>query len=355
MAEPLAAAKVATWWGKYRVVLFFVLGLGAVDAVIAHYRNLWRNYEPHWYLDRMEACRQKPFDIIVLGSSPAMYGINPNILGGLRRQGEVLESAYDLTLPLATTAEVYHALEHGLAAPPRLLLYGITATDLNDDRVEPLGPRWLMDVRDVVRWCRDRPASAPWAVRNYGEQRLTDAWQLMRYREGIRLWAADTIESIWPGLCSEAATEARAARTNREGVRNSNGFQSPEPTPAHRLDCLKEAGQVTNSFTFLDNYHVGRYVVYLDRVLDWAASHHVPIVLIDMPVSADLDQRLHPAAFATYRAALAEVEKRRAVRILRPTRDAVGLTDADFSDVVHLNQNGAKRLTTWIRAELADK
>lgn len=355
MVEPVAETKRSTWWGKYRVLLFFALGLLAVDAVIAHYKSLWRSYESHPYRDRLEACRQQRFDIIVLGSSPALYGIDPNLLVGMRRDGTVLESAFDLAFPLATTAEVYHAVEHGLAAPPRLFVYGITATDINDDRVVPQSPRELMDARDVVRWCRERPESTWWAVRNYGGERLTGAWKLMQYRDGIRLWAADKVENLWPGLCPEVAAEARAARERRESLRGSNGFQSPEPTPDFRLDCLKAAGKVEDTFSFLENYHVGVYLVYLHRLLDWAEIHHVPIVLVDMPVSADLDQRICPQAFATFRAALAEVERKRAVRILRPTREEVGLTDADFADVVHLNQSGAKRLTTWLRRELADE
>jgi hypothetical protein len=70
-----------------------------------------------------------------------------------------------------------------------------------------------------------------------------------------------------------------------------------------------------------------------------------------MPVSADLE-KMHAPAFALYRAALAEVERSRGVRVLRATRPAVGLGDDDFADPIHLNAAGAAKLSAWLRNEI---
>ena len=67
-----------------------------------------------------------------------------------------------------------------------------------------------------------------------------------------------------------------------------------------------------------------------------------------MPVTADLEAK-YAAAVAEFRTRLAEVESRRGVKVVRATRDAVGLGDGDFADLIHLNHIGAKKLSTWVR------
>jgi hypothetical protein len=75
-------------------------------------------------------------------------------------------------------------------------------------------------------------------------------------------------------------------------------------------------------------------------------------VLVDLPVSAELEEGICPRPFAAYRAVLDEVERTRGVRVLRATRGAVGLTDAQFCDLIHLNGEGKARLSAWVRREL---
>src|SRR5262249_21753480 len=155
--------------------------------------------------------------------------------------------------------------------------YGMCASDLNDDRVSPDGPRRLMSAGDVVVWCRHRPEGAPWCLRHFAEERLTGAWRLFRHRNGIRLWAADHVEKLWPGACPEAAAEARGNLAPAADLHTNLGHQSPPATPEFRLDLLKAAGKVSPDFPFLDNYRLDGYLTYLHRLLDWAAQHRVPI------------------------------------------------------------------------------
>src|SRR5207244_3120537 len=106
-------------------------------------------------------------DLVIVGGSPTMCGIDPALLVGTPWRCAPVRSAYNLGLPLGTTAEVCHAVEHGLAAAPRLLVYGATATDFNDNRVEPNGARQLMTAADAVRWAAARPGDAGWCARHF--------------------------------------------------------------------------------------------------------------------------------------------------------------------------------------------
>jgi hypothetical protein len=333
--EPLVPAKRLLL--RFRVVLYLLAGLAAVDVVVDQFADVWRSYEPHPYIDHLRACRAHPWDLVVVGGSPAAYGFDPTVLAGMHWQGHRLDRVYNLGLILATAAEVYHATVRALPEPPRLLVYGITASDLNDDRLEPNGPRQLMTAADVVTWCRERPDAADWCLRHYLDERVQRLWKLYYYRNGIRAWAAAQAQGLWSG----------------------DGLASPLAPLIHinvdsteRLDHLRAQGKVKKVFPFLDNFHIGSYLTYLHRLLDWGDRHGVPIVLVDLPVSAELEERVCPRPFAVYRAALDDLERKRGVRVLRATRAAVGLTDAHFADLIHLNGEGKARLSAWVRREL---
>jgi len=96
-----------------------------------------------------------------------------------------------------------------------------------------------------------------------------------------------------------------------------------------------------------------RYLASLDRMLERSALGGVPVVIVDLPVPADLDTRLFPDQFAAYRSALAKAAAARDVPVLWATRDAVELTDADCADLVHVNGNGAARLSRWVREAIS--
>ena len=115
-----------------------------------------------------------------------------------------------------------------------------------------------------------------------------------------------------------------------------------------RFDLVKAAGARETRFHFLENYRQGEHLRYLHHLLNWANKNGVTVVLLDMPVSGDLEDRLYPQVFASYRHALAEVERTNNVRVLRGNRAAVGLTDADFADLTHLNMAGCHRLSLWL-------
>lgn len=339
--------------GGWRILGYLTVCLAVVDVAVAAGARRWRAYDPVVYRDRLRHCRGHAWDLVIIGGSPAMCGIDADALAGLRRGGRRLERVYNLALPLGTTGEVYLAVRDGLTCPPQLLVYGITASDLNESRVEPQGPRYLMGSGDVLHWVRRRPAHSWWCLRHCLQGNLPRLWQLFYYREGIQNWLADAVDRRYPGLCDEAASAAQEKRGFSQRLREPAGLVARPPVgPAARLDCLKAARAPLPAFPFLDRYCLGDYVQRLYRLLDWGGSHGVEIVLVDMPVPADLDQVLHPREFEIYRTALAEVEHARGVRVLRATRHEVGLTDAHFADLIHLNGDGTARLTAWLRLQL---
>jgi hypothetical protein len=338
----LAVAK------RCRIVLFFALGLVALDAVVGAHRHVWKSYDPKDYRERIECCRRQPRDLVIIGGSPAGYAIDPAVLAGMHWQGRVLDEVYSLGIPLATTSEIFHATEHGIDVPPQLLVYGITATDLNDDRRVPEGPRFLMDARDVLRWVHCRPKSAGWCLREFGQGKCNRVWKLFDYRNGIRLWAAERLEQLWPGCCPQSAAEAKT-NLDDSACLAGHGFRSPPDPHTHRLDQFKAAGSYGPPFPYMDHFRLGEHVKYLHHLLDWAEARHIPLILVDLPVPADLEERLFPREFAEYRAVLEEVERSRGVRVVRASRAAVGLDDADFADLIHLNAAGAARLSSWLR------
>jgi lysophospholipase L1-like esterase len=116
---------------------------------------------------------------------------------------------------------------------------------------------------------------------------------------------------------------------------------------------LNATGTQPRRNNFLERYKItGGHLGYLKRLLDWADTHQVSVVIVDMPVSPDLDKRLYPYAFARYRAILAELERTRKLSVLWATSEAAGLDDEHFADHVHLNAAGATRFSSWLRQAL---
>jgi hypothetical protein len=327
-------------------------GLLVLDDVVLANRKLWQAYDPDDHLERVQGCQRRRHDLVFIGGSPVAEGIDPALLEGVSWHGRPLGGAYNLGLPGGTTSEFWHAVRHGITTPTRLVVYGITASDVNDSRDEPHDPHSLMDAHDVLHWVQARPSAAEWCVRHFVQGQITKVWKLYQYRNGIRLWAADQVEQLRPGTFTDAVIEAREGRRYSAALKRADGYAPRPSVQAGRLDQLKAAGAVNWRFDFLQNFRLGGHLGYLHRLLDWANHHGVDMVLVDMPVSADLEERLWPEAFARYRQALAEVERSRGVLVLRGSRAAVGLTDADFADLVHLNASGTARLGSWLRRQL---
>ena len=225
---------------RLRPVVLFVLALVGIDLVVRSFRDAWERHSPDDYAERVRGCQKRPQDFVIVGGSPVSEGLDPDVIAGVRWNGDELRHGYAVGLPGGTTAETFHALRHGCVAPPKLVVYGITASDLNDARNEPHGPYTLMSWGDWAEWVRDRPEGRSWVTRRFLEGQLRKTWAVFRYRYGIRMWAATTADDHFPGCCPEAAKEARGNLRYIDALRGGNGYAPASwpqsPLPGHCSD-----------------------------------------------------------------------------------------------------------------------
>lgn len=337
----------------FRPVAWFVVGLVLVDAVVVSFRDTWERHSPDDYAEKLDGCRSRPRDFVLVGGSPVAEGLDPDVVSGVRWRGEELRDGYAIGLSGATTSETYYAVVHGCPTPPRLLVYGITASDVNDARQEHHGPYSLMTAGDWAEWVRTKPETAEWVTRHFVQGRLSRCWAAFRYRHGIRMWAAATADDHFPGCCPEATTEARRYLRYSTALRTGNGYAPDEGFASYRYDEAKVVGRKLPPFGFLDKYRTGSHLKYLHKLTDWTAAGGTDFILLDMPVTEDLETKF-PAAVAEYQRRLAEFEADRGVKVLRANREAVGLDDRHFADLIHLNAVGARKLSAWLRDRLAE-
>jgi hypothetical protein len=358
MAAPPCPRVVGSWnerttlWPRLRAPTYLLLALLGIDLLIRTTADTWDRHSPDDYAARVNGCRQQARDFVFVGGSPVSEGIIPDVIAGVCWNGRMLDTGYALGLPGGTTSEFYHAVKHACPTPPTLLVYGITASDLNDSRHEPHGPASLMTVGDVASWAAARPDSREWVLRTFLREKAGQAWALYRYRHGIRMWAAIQADAVFPGSCPDTIREAAELRAYANALHSGNGYAPAAGFVTRRYDVVKAVNAPLPPFTFLDRYKTGSHLTYLHRLIGWAEDRGTALVLVDMPVTADLEAQ-HPAAFAEYRRLLAEIEQA-GLPVIRAHRDRVGITDAGFADTIHLNGVGAQRLSAWVRAQLEE-
>lgn len=343
-ALPRRSATTA-WLQRHRTVVLFLLGLLILDLTVGRFHGLWQRHSPDDYAGRVQSCAERRRDYVLVGGSPVAEGLNPAIVG---------TNGFNLGMPGGTTSDFYHAVIHACPAPPRLLVYGITASDINDGRAEPHGPHSLMTWGDLAGWVRTRPETSEWAVRHFLRGKLERVSSLFHYRHAIRMWAAIEAETQWPGSCPETLKEALEEQNYAAGLVTGDGY-SPRGGFEHaRFTDHKAIGTKGTRFDhlhYLHKYGTGSHLKYLHKLVDWCCENGVELVLVDMPVTADLE-RMYAKEFAEFRTRLAEAERDRGLRVLRPTREELGLTDDQFADLIHMNRDGANRLSAWLKPRL---
>lgn len=339
---------------RWRPVLGLLAGLAALDLGVYATADTWKRYSPDDYAERLAGCRSRPQDFVLVGGSPVSEGLDPGLIAGIDRRGTTLAHGYALGLPGGTVSDCYFAVKNGCPTPPKVLAYGATASDWNDSRHEPHGPYSLMTPGDVADWVATRPEAGEWVVRHYANGVCGKAWGVFRYRHGLRMWAADQAASLAPGACPEAAKEAAGNRAYSDALRAGDGYAPAAWFVSRRYDQMKQSGWVAPPFDYLARYRTGSHLKYLHRMAEWCEERGTELVIVDMPVTADLEAR-YPAEFAEFRQRLTEVETARGLTVLRATREAVGVDDSHFADLIHLNGEGAKRLSVWVRDRLAER
>ncbi|MGL6094232.1 MAG: hypothetical protein ACRC7O_00335, partial [Fimbriiglobus sp.] len=192
-----------------------------------------------------------------------------------------------------------------------------------------------------------------WVTRHFLQARAGRVWAAYRYRHGMRMAAAITADAGFPGCCPDATREATELRAYADALRTGRGYAPAAGFADRRWDEAKRVNAEVPPFAFLDKYRTGSHLNYLHRLLDWADANGTAVVLLDVPTTADLDAK-YPEAFVEYRQRLAEVEATRRVAVIRGHRDAVGLDDTLFADLIHPNRAGARTLSAWLRDRLEE-
>src|SRR5262249_1201357 len=78
--SPAAKPSIIRRLAPYRVILFFLAGLLSLDILVHAARAIWNAYDPDDYLERLEGCRNRPHDLVLLGGSPMSEGVDPDVL-----------------------------------------------------------------------------------------------------------------------------------------------------------------------------------------------------------------------------------------------------------------------------------
>ena len=123
---------------RYRVAIWLLVVLVLLDRAVASRGEAMGCLRSAPIPRRLVRCREGRWDLLVVGGSPAMCGIDPAVMTGTPWRGQRLKTTFNLGLPLATAAEIWLAAEHGPRVPPKLLLMAL-ATDFNDSRTEESG------------------------------------------------------------------------------------------------------------------------------------------------------------------------------------------------------------------------
>lgn len=336
---------------RRRVVLACVLTLVLVDVAVRLAQPVWNEYSPDEYAERVNGCARQQRDLVFVGGSPIAEGINPDHLGSITWQGTNVDDVYCVGLSGGTTTDIYFGTRSACPQPPKLLVYGMTASDINDSRHEPHGVHSLLTWNDVQDWRATRPEAAEWVTRHYAKDRALNLWATAQNAHAIRLWGAVRLASVLPSACPETVAEAQRQCRQYLDLTTKRGYV---PTPwfaSRQYDQMKAGGWVQPNFEYLARYKTGSHLKYLERLLDWAEERDVTVVVVDMPTTADLQAR-HPAEFAEYRSRLTEVCQRRGIRLLSADQQSTGLTDNHFADLIHLNRAGSDRLSNWMGDEL---
>ncbi|MFN4261520.1 MAG: hypothetical protein ACK4RK_19730 [Gemmataceae bacterium] len=340
---------------RLRVVVYLLLAFAGINGWVARHADQWRRHAPEFYRERLAYCRSQEWDAVIVGSSPAMCGIDADILAGARFQNQPLRRVCNAAMPLASASEIYHVVQHAMPTPPRLLIYGITITDLNGTRRVAQGPRYLMDARDVVRWIGERPQEMGWCLEKYSGERLLSLCPVLYHRKGIRGYLTQRAVACCPNVLASHAVTVQENLDNHAKLHTPRGLTESGPVqPSQRLPVRKAAGLPYQSAVFLERYDPQRLRNYLDHLVAAVQERGIPLVLVDMPLCADLEHN-HPHEFATYRSILADLELRHRVVILRPTRADVGLTDQDFCDEAHFNADGTARFSAWLKKTIESR
>jgi hypothetical protein len=277
---------------------------------------------------RQYAEKGEGFDLVFVGSSMTMNGIDPVIFSeraGLRAYNAAFAAGSPRTVALWTLDIVEPLLS------PDILVYGISARDFNDNgKVQ----------RDIYKGFTSSPGYRQVAagVEQRAEGLLEHFSVFMRYRRYFRS----------PGkVLRDLTEEKRPGKDPKYGSISQFGRREPKPGP-YKIRKHWKRNQISR---VLNDFSMGAdELTALSELHADLERRGVQMVLLSMPMSADYGPLLPHGErdLVEYRRMISEFTDAREIPIIDAENAATGFWA--FRDPVHLDIGGRRALTEELAA-----
>jgi hypothetical protein len=321
---------------RFRPLLWWLAAWLALDITARCFHDIPARHSPDDYAERIQGCAKEPRDFVILGGSPVSEGLDPDLVAGFSLRGTPMTNGYAVGLPGGTTTDMYYAWRHATPTPAKVVIYGVSLSDMNDARSEPHGPYSIYTAHDMRDLVATRPEASFWNGKRYLEGNARQLSAIFRDRHGWQMAATELMGDT---------PEAAGLRRYAEALRNGRGYAPADFFVNKNYAERKRTGDSFAPFEFLNKYRLGSHAKYLPRMVAECETLGTQLVILLMPMTMDLETK-YPVAMQAFRDDRATWNFP-GVIILDAHRDAVKLDDDDFADIIHLNGQGAKKLSRW--------
>lgn len=323
--------------------------------------RLWRGTATLPYTPGVRAYRAFDAEVDELGAAPV------SIVGSSRSREALLVpplaeawglpagpggvANYSMAGSQAADVEVVVRRLLGADPPPRLLVYGMSARQLQagDDRLEGKG-QFLWRLSD---WWRvrgelgsDADRLLPAALKN----ELAAQSVLFSFRgelvDALQDKDPGALPKAWARLWAPPSTKAHPMRgTLPPWQQGRNRNASRKVSDAH---VKKYVGTRFDIPGWPDTWQVP----HLRALVDVAQAAGVTVIFVEVPLNDRLRRQLPPGTEEGFRRVVREVAAAHGVRFLEA--DSLGLTfeDADYREQSHMNLRGAERFSRAVASAL---
>ena len=284
--------------------LLVLLTLGAGEIYVRHLPNPSR--DKHEYM----SAHSREVEVLVLGSSHTFYGVNPEWLD---------DAAYSL----AQVSQTYRYDDYLLRRYPtprlRAVIIPFSYFSLYEDFESQPETAYLAARYRIYMDCpyHRRLSRYGFEVLNFGsfKEKLKSLWQPARLSWNSRGWGSNYTGQAASGQQDNGRARARAN-------------------------------------TYADRRLAPLNACFLSSMFSWCRQRGVRVLLITTPVTPSFRAAESPAQRAENRHWLTNLLRRYPEVEYYDFESAPCFTAADFYDADHLNAQGARRLTSLLRAIL---
>lgn len=321
-------------WATFSLVFFscaeLVLRQPAVRAWLPRPEpTLWHAENVQTKLDYLRTLEaERGVDVLFLGNSTVLAGINPSVFDQTRQRGTQGGAAFNGALEglpaygVLKFAEIYTQYAH-----PQTIIYGITPQDIN-----PNSPA-VKDITDKIQRSILVQAEARTSLAGRLLQTLVEHSYFFRYRYVLHRLL----------ISGGSLPEPVKIYFDRRGFVASKE-RLADVSPAAR-------GRYYNIDGVLNYSAEGEQIEALRALLDWSQHHGIRLILVNMPLADDYYGNFHsPADYQHYRERITSLAAAYGVPFwdAEALEGASGFDDTSFADFNHLNTDGAARLSAWL-------